>query len=99
MEQSEMTDTFGIGEAIKYLEEAEPGKICIARKGWNGKDQFLYYMRGTELSSGLKYGYGEYENEPRFEDVLVLKTTNNILAVGWTPSQTDLLARDYYVVK
>lgn len=71
MEQLETIDTFGIGDVIKYLEDAEPGKVYITRKAW--KNQFLYYMRGTELSTGLKYGYGEYENEPKFIDVLVLK--------------------------
>lgn len=96
--QEEVVNTFSLGEAIIIMEEAKPGKVLIARKGWNGKDQYLYYMGGAELSTGLKYGFGEYEGEPRFIDVIVLKTTNNILITGWTPTTTDLLARDYYIV-
>lgn len=97
--QGEVVETFGFGEALRRLETEYPGTIKIARKNWNGKDQFIYYMRGSQLSNGLKYGYGECEGEPRFIDVIILKTTNNILITGWTPTTTDMAARDYYVVK
>lgn len=96
--QDGVVNTFTLGEAIIKFEADKTGNLKIARKGWNGKDQFLYYMQGTDLSTAFKYGYGEYENEPKFVSVLVLKTTNNMLIVGWTPSQTDLSARDYYIV-
>lgn len=47
------------GEAIKAVKEGKQ----IARKGWNGKNQFVYLIKGTDLQRGLKYGYGEYEGE------------------------------------
>lgn len=69
-----------------------------SRKGWNGKGQFVYLISGQDLSRGLHYGYGEYEGEPTFTDVLAIKTTHNQIQVGWLASQSDILAEDWYVV-
>ena len=82
------------GEALELV---KAGKR-IARKGWNGKGQFVYLISGQELSRGLHYGYGEYEGEPTFTDVLAIKTTHNQIQVGWLASQSDMLAEDWYVV-
>jgi hypothetical protein len=79
------------GEAIEKL---KAGK-SVARDGWNGKGQYVFLIKGTELSTGLKYGYGEYEGEPQFTDVLAIKTTANQIQVGWLASQSDMLANDW----
>ena len=70
----------------------------ISRKGGNGKGQFVYLISGQDLSRGLQYGYGEYEGEPTFTDVLAIKTAHNQIQVGWLASQSDMLAEDWYVV-
>lgn len=62
--------------------------------GGTEKDNF-YRMTGQELSTKMKYGYGEHEGEPRFVDSLVLKNAQNLLVVGWVPSIGDLFADDW----
>lgn len=81
----------------KALEAVKKG-ATIARESWNGKNQFVYLITAEELSNGLKYGYGEYSGEPRFVDVLAIKTSSNAIQVGWLATQTDMLADDWYVV-
>ncbi|MNF94579.1 hypothetical protein D3C84_772930 [compost metagenome] len=49
----------------------------VARAGWNGKGMFLYLIRGSELQSGLKYGFGEYLGEPEFVSTICMKTADN----------------------
>ena len=71
---------------------------AIARRGWNGAGQFVYLISARDLQVGLKYGYGEYEGEPVFTDVLAIRTTHNQIQVGWLASQSDMLANDWYVV-
>lgn len=82
------------GEAIKAVKSGKR----IAREGWNGKNQFVYLIKGTDLQRGLKYGYGEYEGEPTITDVLAIKTTSNHIQIGWLASQTDMLANDWVIV-
>lgn len=82
------------GEALDKVREG----YSIARKNWNGHNQFVYLISGPELQRGLGYGYGEYEGEPMFVDVLAIKTTRNHIQVGWLASQSDMLADDWYVV-
>lgn len=81
------------GSAIQALKEGKH----VARSGWNGKDMFLYLIKGTELSSGLKYGYGEYENKPSFTSTIAMKTAQNTIVAGWLASQTDMLAEDWII--
>ncbi len=79
------------GEAIEALKEGK----SVLRSGWNGKNMFLYLIKGTDLQTGLKYAYGEYEGEPTFVDTICMKTAQNALVVGWLASQTDMLATDW----
>lgn len=79
------------GSALELLRQGER----VARKGWNGKDMFLYLITGEKLSEGLKYGYGEYLGEPIFVDTIAMKTAQNTIVVGWLASQTDMLANDW----
>ncbi|HFK1403119.1 TPA: DUF2829 domain-containing protein [Bacillus cereus] len=79
------------GSALELLKQGER----VAREGWNGKDMFLYLIKGNELSKGLKYGYGEYVGEPSFVDTIAMKTAQNTIVVGWLASQSDMLANDW----
>lgn len=69
----------------------------IARAGWNGKEQFVYLVKGEKLASALGYGFGEYLGEPTFNDTFVLKNSQNRLAT-WVPSIGDLMAEDWKIV-
>lgn len=82
------------GQAIEALKAGQQ----VARAGWNGKGQFLYLVKAADLQNGLKYGYGEYQGEPVFTDVIAIKTTANQIQVGWLASQTDMLCEDWVIV-
>ena len=82
------------GEALEAVKNGH----AISRTGWNGRGQFVYLISAHDLQAGLKYGYGEYEGEPMFTDVLAIRTTNNRIQVGWLASQSDMLADDWKIV-
>lgn len=87
-------DNMNFGEALVAVKDG----ANIARKNWNGSYQFVYLITGQELSKGLHYGFGEYQGEPRFVDVLAIHTSKNDIQVGWLATQTDMLAKDWYIV-
>lgn len=70
----------------------------VSRTGWNGKNQNVSMLDAQTLSTGLKFGYGEYENEPSFAPTLMLQNTQNVLVLGWVPSIGDLFATDWIVL-
>lgn len=82
------------GEAIDACKEG----LYVSRKGWNGKNQFIFLIKGKDLQNVLKYGYGEYVNEPTIVDVLAIKTSSNQIQIGWLATQTDMLSNDWYIL-
>ena len=81
----------------KAIEELKQGNY-VSRKGWNGKDQFVFLVKGTDLQKTLKYGYGEYIGEPTIVDALAIKTASNQIQIGWLATQTDMLAEDWIII-
>lgn len=80
--------TFGFGNAYKFLERG----VKVARKGWNGKGIYLEMQFPDEHSKMTQqYVYivttglvTDNENAPKG-------------LVPWTPSQTDMAAKDWVV--
>lgn len=89
------TSGLPFGLAIEALKKGKR----VTREGWNGKGQFLYLIKAMDLSSGLKYGFGEYQGEPAFTSAIAIKTTANQIQVGWLASQSDMLAEDWMVLE
>lgn len=76
------------GEALNHVKDGKR----IARKNWNGKNQYVFLVKGEELQHiGDKVC--------KTVDVLAIKTTSDIIQVGWLATQTDMLATDWYVVE
>lgn len=82
------------GQAIEALKEGKQ----VTRQGWNGKGQFVYLIKGSELQRCLRYGFGEHVGEPTIVDVLAIKTTSNHIQIGWLASQSDMLSNDWEIV-
>lgn len=85
--------TFGFGTAIEMLKNGEH----VARKGWNGKNQFV------ELATCISYkdNTGEIVNchhNNIGNKALAFVGTSGV-QLGWLASQADMLAEDWYVVK
>ena len=98
--------TIRFEEALRYL---RMGKR-VARRGWNGKGQYVYYTKGsTAPYHDLKREtYNHYTlNETReidHENVSIkghldLKNAQDEIIVGWAPSQSDLMAEDWFVIE
>lgn len=80
------------GQAIRLLKDGH----SMARKGWNGKNQFV------ELASGISYkgNAGEIVNAHHNDigsKALAFIGTSGV-QLGWLASQADMLAEDWYVV-
>ncbi len=78
------------GEAIKALKEDKK----VARKGWNGKDMFIFLASGDDLTSCICS-----KDMPPCTDSICMKTAQNTIVVGWLASQTDMLAEDWQIVE
>jgi len=98
--------TMNFGEALKNLLNGKK----VARKGWNGKDQFVYYtdcsrINLDELRNEARAHLRNYYKIDRSTDQvfinghLDLKNAQDQIVVGWTPTQTDMLANDWYIVQ
>lgn len=93
-----LNEQLEFGTALQLLQSG----YRVARKGWNGADQFVYYVPEN------KYPASQNENSPvkgMFEGDLVpyraylaLKTAQGDVAM-WVPSISDLLAEDWVIVE
>ncbi|PEI49937.1 DUF2829 domain-containing protein [Bacillus toyonensis] len=83
------------GQAIEAVKTGNK----IARKGWNGKGMFVYYVPAAAYPPAtdiMKEAFGG-ENVP-YRAYLALKTAQNDVAT-WSPSTSDALAEDWEVIK
>lgn len=69
------------------------------RKGWNGKNMFIYLERGSVIPKSkvnndtLRFSLSD--KEVTINPHIDLKNSKGELQVGWSPSQEDLLADDW----
>ena len=80
------------GDALEALKKG----LCVARKGWNGKNQ--YVMLATCIS--YKGSTGEIVNchhNAIGNKALAFVGTSGV-QMGWLASQADMLAEDWYIV-
>ena len=87
------TDGMSFGLA---LEAAKMGK-CIARKGWNGKGQ--YVELGTDFAYHTLTGDGCLSFHQDIEGKALVFCGTRGRQVGWLASQSDMLADDWYIVE
>ena len=85
-------------DALNRLKEG----FLVARKGWNGKNMFLYYVESTTFTvdrepllsifkAGTKIAYRDHID-------MKTATKDHIECVPWVCSQTDALADDWVFV-
>lgn len=90
------TDCMSFGLAIEAMKKGKK----VARRGWNGKGMFLYYVpegrypARTDAAKSIaaedgKVDYGAY---------IAIKTAQGNV-VPWLASQTDMLADDWEIVE
>lgn len=87
-------ENLNFGSALSFLEEGKK----LSRKGWNGKDMFLYYVPANEYSTITPVAKKEFGDKVSYGAYIAMKTTSGNV-VPWLASQTDILAKDWFVVK
>ncbi len=73
---------------------------AMARAGWNGKDQFVYYVPPAEYKAqtGVAQAvFGEGNLVP-YEGYYAIKNAQGRVSV-WVPSTGDLQADDWYIIE
>jgi hypothetical protein len=84
-----------IGEAVKAMSAG----CKVARKGWNGKDMFVFLVDGSKFQvnrAPLNKHYPE-GTAIDYRSHVDMKCADGSICV-WTCSQSDLLAEDWEVV-
>lgn len=83
------------GEALFWLKRGER----LTRNGWNGKGQFIYYVKPGRYAPCTPTGEklaGEDGKVP-YRDYIAIFTVQGTV-VPWVASQTDILAGDWEIV-
>jgi hypothetical protein len=81
------------------LSQIKQGKK-VTRKGWNGKDMFLFLVPGSTFNVNRAPLLGIYPEgtEISYRPHIDIKTVDNQI-VPWIASQSDLLESDWEVVE
>lgn len=90
------------GDALEALKKGKR----IARKGWNGKDMFLFYLPPGQIpksaihDAGLRKVIDEQVEGNHFEALGSIRmwTADKKILTGWLASQTDMLAEDWEIL-
>lgn len=103
-EKDYLTD-LDFGKALSYLKQG----CKVARKGWNGKNMFLWLKPATTIKSEwckdpeLKKLVDENGGELKALGTICMYTHDssgrNAVLTGWLASQSDMLLEDWYVVE
>lgn len=81
------------GKALEALKRGEK----LARKGWNGKGLFVYYVPASTfktLTDVAKKEFGEFVN---YNPYFAIKNVNGTVST-WVPSVNDCLAEDWEII-
>lgn len=88
-------DTYSFGDAMNFLK----GGKKVARKGWNGKNMFLFLATDIEFHTEADLACVSNLEGDLTLPAIVMKTADDHFCVGWLASQTDMLSDDWYTVE
>ena len=88
-------DTYSFGDAMNFLK----GGKKVARKGWNGKNMFLFLATDIEFHTQADLSCVSNLEGDLTLPAVVMKTADDRFCVGWLASQTDMLSDDWYTVE
>ena len=96
-----MNENLNFGDAIKALKEGKK----VARKGWNGKNIWLWLKPAGTIKAEwckdamLKEIVDANGGEAEALGTICMKTADNKILTGWLASQTDMLCEDWMVIE
>lgn len=80
------------GQAIEALKNGN----AVTRKGWNGKDMFLYYVPENNYAAITEVAKKRFGDVVPYGAYIAMKTVQGNV-VPWLASQTDVLAEDWLI--
>ena len=89
------------GDALVALKHGQK----VARSGWNGKDQYVVAQGANEVESTYVWNPHNKAHAEKLGGWInvaaycTLKTAQDTLAMGWTPSTGDLFANDWIILE
>jgi len=84
---------YSFGTALLLMKKG----IRIARKGWNGKDMYIYYVPENTYKSVTDVAKKEFGEYVPYGAYIAMKTAQGNV-VPWLASQTDLLSDDWMLL-
>lgn len=87
------------GEAIRALKNGD----YVTRKGWNGKNMFLWLKKGVTIQEEwcvdekLRKIIHDAGGSMEGLGTICMKTADNKILTGWLASQTDMLSEDWMI--
>ena len=89
-----MDEVMDFGVALMNLKEGHR----VARKGWNGKGMFLYYVPAAAYPPCTDVAREAFGGEPVPYGAYIAMKTAQGNVVPWMASQTDMLAEDWIIL-
>ena len=81
------------GKAIECLKNG----MKVARKGWNGKGMFIYYVPADSYPTRTEIAKKEFGETVQYNPYFAIKNVNETVST-WVPSINDCLAEDWCIV-
>ena len=93
-ESSRPADAMSFGHAVEALKLGNK----VARKGWNGKGMFLWYVPAGKYPARMEAIKGHYPCDlVPYSAYIAMKAADGAV-VPWLASQTDVLAEDWEII-
>ena len=87
-------DSLTFGLAIEALKKG----MKVARKGWNGKGMFVYYIPAHRYKSTTPIAKKEFGYDVPYNAYLAIKNVDRSVST-WVPSVNDVLSEDWVIVE
>ena len=92
--------------AIKAMKEGKR----VARRGWNGKNMFIFLTRGSRINLdefppgsqkmlSMKITGSVGLDQLVINDHIDMTTADGSITIGWAASYVDMLSDDWFIVK
>ena len=90
------------GDVIKEM-KSNPSKR-FARKGWNGKEMFIYLVEGSEVPAEDWTPRSGFTSHEWTSGIVIrphidMRDALGFRVIGWLASQTDMLSDDWEEVE
>ena len=82
------------GDAIELIKQGKK----VARKGWNGKGMFVYYIPANEYKTTTDVAKKEFGDKASYNPYMAIKNVNGTVST-WVPSVNDCLSEDWDTAK